>query len=185
MERVKHSKYDQCCNESNTTLVPFVLSTFGHFGEEAERVFHGVTGALRRRVMMDDDDCGERRKCRQQLLIGLNREIARQLLQGPIDHGVPTAAAASADDIDADLEAQDEQELLTAFLAPDANNSRLPVDAEIANADAALQRAVPASARPGAVAQPPAGPEQPDVFMQDAAQGAGDRSMCEGTLVVE
>ena len=24
-------KYDQCCNESNTTLVPFVLSTFGHF----------------------------------------------------------------------------------------------------------------------------------------------------------
>ena len=60
MERVKHSKYDRCCNESNTTLVPFVLSTFVHFGEEAERVSHGVTGALRRRVMMDDDEWPER-----------------------------------------------------------------------------------------------------------------------------
>ena len=132
---------------------------------------------------MDDDECGERRKCRQQLLIGLNREISRQLLQSPIDHVVPTAAAASADDIDADLEAQDEQDTLTAFLASDANNSRLPVDAEMANADAALERAVPAGACPGAVAQP--GGEQTDVCMQDAAQGAVDRSMCEGTLVEE
>ena len=54
MERVKHSKYDQCCNESIVTLVPFVLSTFGLFGAEAERLFHGITAAARRRAVVDD-----------------------------------------------------------------------------------------------------------------------------------
>ena len=56
MERVKHSKYGQCCNESNVSFIPFVLSTFGLFGAEAERVFHGVTAAARRRAVVDDSN---------------------------------------------------------------------------------------------------------------------------------
>ena len=95
MERVKHSKYDQCCNESNVTLIPFVLSTFGLLGAEAERFFHGVTAAARRRAVVDDIIL-ERTQYLQQTLISLNREIARQLLQGPLD----TAAEAPTYGVD-------------------------------------------------------------------------------------
>ena len=186
MERVKHSKYDQCCNESNTTLVPFVLSTFGHFGAEAERVFHGVTGALRRRAMIDDDCC-ERSRCRQQLLIGLNREIARQLLQSPFELAEPSAAAASDEDIVVELEALEEQDTLTAVLLSDADNTLLnghPVDAATLSGDMAPERPS-ATAHPPVDAQPPVDSEPVDILMQDAALGRVtlDCSMIETALL--
>ena len=124
MERVKHSKYDQCCNESNVTLVPFVLSTFGLFGAEAERLFHGITAAARRRAVVDDS-CIDRVQYLQQLLISLNREIARQLLQGPLDTAASADAPAPAADDTEQAEAQDDIDRLAATLSPDTENAAL------------------------------------------------------------
>ena len=88
MEGVKHTKYTECCRQSNTSLNAFVLSTFGMLGEEAERFFRCISMARRRRAL-DDDDPQDLRRYMQQLQITLKREIARMLLQGPLDcaHG--------------------------------------------------------------------------------------------------
>ena len=173
MSFLQHGRLQRYVRGVNTTLIPFVISIFGHFGAEAERAFHGVTGALRRPAMVDDDVCGEQNKCRQRLLIGLNREIARQLLQSSIDQAVPSAA----------LEALEEQDAFHVVLVSDAHSTRLvahPVDSEMARSEAALGRAL-------AAAHPLADGEHADVFMQDATPGrlALDSSMGEAVPVVE
>ena len=126
MERVKHSKYDRCCNESNVLFAPFVLSTFGQFGVEAERFFHGVTRAARRGVVVDDDL--EHPQYRQQLLVCLNREVARQLLKAQLDHVAPNASDLAnrppSPEQDPELtEVQNEYELLDSALAPEVPSS--------------------------------------------------------------
>ena len=84
MESVKHAKYTDCCRQSNVSLTAFVLSSFGMLGEEAERFFRCVCMARRRRAL-DDDDPQDVRRYMQQLQITLKREVARMLLQGPLD----------------------------------------------------------------------------------------------------
>ena len=120
-------------------------------------------------------------KYRQQLLIGLNREIARQLLQSPFDLVEPTAAAASDEAIVAELEALEEQDSLTAVLLSDADNTILtghPVDAATPRGNMAHERPS-ATTHPPVDAQPPVEPI--DVLMQDVAPGrvALDCSMSE------
>ena len=122
-------------------------------------------------------------KYRQQLLIGLNREIARQLLQSPFDLVEPTAAAASDEAIVAELEALEEQNTLTAVLLSDAdktmpNDIRSMLRRRAAHgARAALSHHPPANID----AQPPVDGEPIDVLMQDVAPGrvALDCSMSE------
>ena len=119
MEQVKHSKYDRCCTESNVALVPFVLSTFGLLGSEAERLFHSITAAARRRAVVDDSSV-DRAQYLQQLLISLNREIARQLLQGPLDCAAGADALAAPEPGCDRAEAQDDLDQVAAALDPDA-----------------------------------------------------------------
>ena len=62
----------------------------------------------------------ERVHYHQQLLIALNREVARQLLQGPL-HSFTASDLSAVPEPDVDqLEAQDDLERLAATLAPDA-----------------------------------------------------------------
>ena len=102
MEGVKHAKYDECCRQSNVSLTAFVLSTFGMLGDEAERFFRCVSMARRRR-WLDEDDPRDARRYMQQLQITLKREVARMLLQGPLDlvQGQPLGQTSSVEPSDA------------------------------------------------------------------------------------
>ena len=86
MERVKHNKYDEGCRQSSVVFSPFVLSTFGRLGVEADRFFRSLTSALHRRLLILDNGL-DGRKYQQQLQVALKREVARMLLQGIIDTG--------------------------------------------------------------------------------------------------
>ena len=90
-------------------------------GEEAKRFFRCVSMARRRR-WLDEDDPRDTRRYLQQLQITLKREVARMLLQGPLDHaqGQPLGQTNSVEHFDAyNVDGCDDIERLLHALSPD------------------------------------------------------------------
>ena len=79
MVHVKVTKYGQSCNESKVSFLPFVLSTFGQLGADADHYCRHLASGLRLSA-----NVGERKgiELMQQLQTTLKREVARMLLQG-------------------------------------------------------------------------------------------------------